>query len=625
VSARTQIKIVLVVALLGAFVLGPQVWNRSQVVRNAASYRRAELVVTGAVCVGGQPEYDADGHRSGTSAEYCTLEGTIEGDKQELSIDKSAIARYPEGSRVGVWFNPSMPATGINYDTLRVRWGDAEDVAAYERRALRSLGWLWGLPVLLAVALGWLFGRARGFGVASGSDDGFRVVTASRQAPIGVPLLAFGLTLLWMQGPTVAWAGVILGAALSAAGAVLAAPAVVAIERGAQRWSHFRALGPLKLFRAEEEWPAAPRIGWAEISAPSGADRGLWVVEVRSREGEDRQLGSGTSVELARDRARELASFLGAPLDERPALAGDEMFAELVDEDAAGGEDGPAIVVDEPLPPAPEQRLAWRVVRVLPFVLLIAGGAALALSSHVAGRVGRAVVDPLTGIPALRGVGLALMARDASEASILELTHLANCMDPEHEADTVARALDALRTIRGEPFDRSAGLAAAVGEANRWVASKLGRSLDANGGVLAWYEPHRIVKPILERIGGADRNDAWVAWDHFGAGVLYTPSQFVCAAGPAFADTRPLPFAVKRGAFFGYSQGTPPPFEGQPLAPGEYPDSAIVTTVGAAVALQYWTREGVGSADLPDDFAAWWREWAPERHLPPLPEAPASP
>ncbi len=624
-SARVQVKVVLVVLLLGGFVVGPTMWNRSQVVRNAAGYRRAELVVTGSVCVGGQPEYDADGHRTGTSAEYCALEGTIDGTEQELGIDKGSIARYPEGSRVGVWFNPAMPANGINYETLRVRWGDVDDVAAYERRALRSLAWLWGLPAILTVLLGVLLGRTHGFAVAGGAGETFRIATPSRQAPLGVPLMAFGLTLLWMQGRTIAWAGVILGGVLTLAGALLAAPAVIAIDRAERRWSRFRALGPLVLFRKDEEWPDAPRVGWAKTAAPSAADRGPWVVEVRGREGDERQLGSGASVEVARDHARELASFLGAPVAEQPALASDEIVAPLVEDGGADPEHEPALGVGELLPPAPEQRLGWRLVRALPLVLLVAGGAALALSSHVAGRVGRAIIDPLTGMPALRGIGLTLLARDPSEASILELTHLANCMDPERDADTVARALDGLGRIRGEPFDRSAGLGAAVGEVNRWVSAKLGRPLDANGGVLAWYEPHRIVKPILERIGSVDRNDAWVAWDHFGAGVIYTPSDFVCAAGSAFADPRPIHFAVRRGAFFGYSQGTPPPFEGQPLAPDEYPDSAIVTTVGAAVAIHYWTRDGVGTADFPEDFAAWWREWAPPRHLPPLPETPGAP
>ncbi|MBK7975923.1 MAG: hypothetical protein IPK07_22520 [Deltaproteobacteria bacterium] len=624
-SARVLIRVTLVVLVLGGFVIGPQIWNRSQVVRNAAGYRRAELLVTGSACVGGHPEYDSDGHQTGTSAEDCALEGTIDGVEQELSIDKGSIPQHPQGSRLPVWFNPSMPANGINYDTLRVRWGDIDDVAAYERRALWTLAWLWGLPAILTVALSVLLGRARAFGVAGGAGDAFRVVTSSRQAPVGVPLMAFGLTLLWMQGASVAWAGVVLGGVLVAVGALLAAPASVAIDRAEKRWSRYRALGPLALLRAEEPWPSAARVGWAKTSAPSAADHGPWVVELRGGDGVERQLGTGTSVELARDRARELAGFLSVPIDEKPALASEEMFAPLI-ADATGAESAePRLGVGETLPPAPEQRIAWRVVRAIPIVLLLAGSVALALSSHVAGRVGRAVVDPLTGMQALRRLGLMLLVRDASEPSILELTRLANCMDPERDAEIVGLALDGLGRLRGEDFDRSTGLSAAVGAANLWAAAKLGRELDGNGGVLTWYEPHRIMKPVLERIGSVDRNDAWVAWDHFGAGVLYTPSQFVCAAGSAFADARPIHFAVRRGSFFGYSQSPPPPFEGQPLAPGDYEDSALVTTVGAAVALQYWTREGVGGSELPEDLAAWWREWAPPRHLPPLPEGAPAP
>lgn len=627
-NGRALVRVSLVLAVLFGMLVGPQIWNRSLVLRHASGYRRADLVVTGSVCTGGQPEYDSRGRRTGTTPVHCTLRGTIEGTEQELAADRESIAKNPEGSRVSVWFNPELPASGINYESLRVRWGDVDDVAAFERRAIRTLVWIAVLPLAFTLLLNVLVRRAERFGAAAGAGDVFRVVTMSRQVAAGVPMMAVGLTFLWLQGGSVAWGGVVFGALLVAAGGLLASWQVVEIDRSTQTRTRYRALGPLAFGRRSEPLGADARVGWAKRALASTSDRGEWVVEIRAS-GDAQQLGDGRSVEDARDRARDLAAFLGVRIEEVPAVAADEMFPPTLDDELGGAKpdagDGAAREPDldvgslARLPPAPEQRVLWKLVRLLPVLLLLAAIAGVALVPSVGSRVGRAVVDPLTGMPALRNAGLALMSRDRSDANVLELLRLANCLDPVAERASFDAALAALAKLSGEPFAGEESADAAVVAANRWAAAHLGRTLDANQGVLGWYEPHRIVAPLIERIAGLDRNDAWVAWDHFGAGVLITPSQFVCAAGPAFGDARRIRFAIKRGSFSGYSAGTPPPFEGQPVPIEEYFGVVLADTVGGALALELWTRAGVGSDVFPEDFDAWWSEWARAHRLPPLP------
>ncbi|MFN7950461.1 MAG: hypothetical protein U0610_01960 [bacterium] len=626
-NGRTLVRAVLVLVVLLGFIVGPGIWNRSLVLRHAAGFRRAELVVTGSACTGGQPEYDAQGHRTGTSPVHCTLRGTIDGTEQELASDAASIAAHPVGSRISVWFNPELPATGINHDSLRVRWGDVDDVGAFERRAVRTLAWILVLPAIFTILLNVLVRRAERFGAVAGAAQTFRIVTMSRQVAAGVPMMAVGLAFLWLQGQSVAWGGVVFGGLLAAAGALLASWQVIEIDRAARTRSRFRALGPLAFARRTEALPAGLRVGWAKRALASPSDRGEWLVELRGGES-DEQLGAGRTVEVARDRARDLAAFLAVALEESPAVGADEMFPGTLDpdpDDAAGDGSGdrrePALDVHSlaRLPPAPEQLAIWKLARAAPVLLLCAAVAGVALVPSIGGRVGRAVVDPLTGMPALRNLGLALMSRDRSDENVLVLLRLANCLDPAVERPVVVAALTALGKLGGEPFAAEGDLDTAIVSANRWAAARLGRSLDANLGVLGWYEPHPIVKPIIERIAGLDRNDAWVAWDHFGAGVLVTPSQFVCAAGPALGDARRIRFAIQRGSFSGYSAGTPPPFEGQPVPIEEYFGVALADTVGGALALELWTRQGVGDDVFPEDFDTWWSEWARAHRLPPLP------
>ena len=202
---------------------------------------------------------------------------------------------------------------------------------------------------------------------------------------------------------------------------------------------------------------------------------------------------------------------------------------------------------------------------------------------------------------------LTRLAGDPSVPALLQLLRVLNTLDgerfPEIAADVDAAAARRAGLAPAAELDR----AARVRAVNEWASSHLGRSLDANGGVLGWMPVAERFAPAIETIAGADVNAACVAWRHFGAGDLVTPEQFVYAVGPALGDPRPIRFAITRSG---------PLFEGQAV-PMDPHAERLAHTVGEALALQLWLKEGVGDDRFPDDFGAWWAQWARTRRLPP--------
>jgi hypothetical protein len=139
---------------------------------------------------------------------------------------------------------------------------------------------------------------------------------------------------------------------------------------------------------------------------------------------------------------------------------------------------------------------------------------------------------------------------------------------------------------------------------------QLGRPLDGNGGVLGWMPVDPRFVPAIERIAGADPQEAWLAWNDFPDDDLVTAEQWVYAVGPALADGRKICFAIYRNGSL---------VEAQPVPVESRPD-ALAHTVGEALALRLWQTRDFGADRFPDDFDAWWAQWSRANRLPPAPD-----
>ncbi|MCA8966095.1 MAG: hypothetical protein KDC48_14510, partial [Planctomycetes bacterium] len=207
----------------------------------------------------------------------------------------------------------------------------------------------------------------------------------------------------------------------------------------------------------------------------------------------------------------------------------------------------------------------------------------------------------------------------ASDAAVLELARVANTADPEYEAALADAALAALEATAEQPFAGEDPIER-LRAANGWAAERLGRELDANGGVLTWYPPVARFAAAIERVASSDPNDGWMSWSGFGLGDFRSSRDFAAAVGSGLTDPRPISFAIKRGSFLFGPTEDGPAFEGQPEPIAEHADQVLVHTVGGALALRMWEYDDVPGDTLPDDFVAWWRDFAAARLYPPLPE-----
>jgi len=317
-------------------------------------------------------------------------------------------------------------------------------------------------------------------------------------------------------------------------------------------------------------------------------------------ERESRLTIGGLAAARAEDLGRELASQIGVTLEIAPN-PDDEP-----DEDEEKRVPGPVPATIEP----PARRVSLSTMAAV--VVLVAAAlaaAAVALSPELRHRACRFAVAPRTGLvnfshfPAVRLGAVRALAADSSPARSLALVRLLATVDPVADAELAHAALAAL-SVDATP----------VAEVNRSVAERLGRTVDANGGVLAWFPVDERLRPRIDDIASDDLHRAWGSWATFAAGELTSREEFLYAVGAALGDERPLHFAIKRGGFFIHAADGPA-FEGQPEPIASYADEALAHTVGEALALKLWSY--LPDQDFPADFHAWWREYAASHHLPP--------
>jgi hypothetical protein len=585
-TTRSLIRILLLLAVGWLLLLGPGLLTHWSILRQAGGYRRAEFLVTGGHCVGG-----GSGGRTQRSAPRCFLEGKVLLDGGRTSRDEElsvgSTLTHPAGARIAVYYNPALPSVDSNDLPLRLLQAkDGPDPATLARRWLRAAARMILLSLGLAVLVHVLLrtGTAR---LARGPQQ-LAVDLGGGQAAVGTLLVSQGLNFLAAQIPDPAAGGIVLGLILAGSGAPLLVRRFVVFSKDdarATRGHHF--LG-LPFARREE---ALPRV--ARVTLEGGVGRATIVMTGSA--GAER-VEAPEPRASARDRARGLADFFGATLEE--------------------GGDQPAS------PPSAAKRVAGRALRKLALrgavLLALLAGAAAVVEFVPSLRLSLAtsILEPfrmMRQIGPARRWALARLASDPSEAALLQLLRVLNTLDaeqfPEIAADVDAAASRRAGLAATAELDR----AARVRSVNEWAASHLGRTLDANGGVLAWMPVDERLTPAIETIAGADADAACVAWRHFGAGDLVTAEQWVYAVGAALGDPRPIRFAITRNG---------PLFEGQAV-PMDPHAERLAHTVGEALALQLWMKKGVGDDRFPDDFGTWWAQWARTHRLPPPPQPPA--
>ncbi len=579
-TTRSLVRILLFLGIGWLLVLSPGLLTYWSILRHADGYRRAEFLVTGGNCI-----TSGSGARSQRSAPRCFLEGKVllEGGLtkpgEELSVGSSLT--HPVGARIAVFYNPALPSTGPNDLPQRLlEVEEAPEPATLARRWLRSATRIILLALGSAVLVHVLLrtGTSR---LARGPRQ-LAVDLGGGPAAVGTVLVSQG-SVLACQTSDPAVAGIVLGLVLVGAGVPLLVRRFVVFSKDdgrATRGLHF--LG-LPFARRQGSLPAV-----AKVALQGGGSR-IGIVITGPDVSERIEVRAGAA--SARDHAGRLADFFGATLED----ASDRQHP----------------------PPRAARRVAARALRRLAIrgaVLIVLLAGAFATVSLVPGprlSLATTILEPFgttRQIGLARRWALARLASDPSSAALLQLLRVLNTVDgerfPEVAADVDAAAARRAGLAPVAELDRAARIRAV----DEWAAAQLGRTLDANGGVLGWMPVDERFVPTVETIAGADLNAAWLAWTHFGAGDLVTAEQFLHAVGPALGDPRPIRFAIYRNG---------PLFEGQPVPIESRPD-VLVRTVGEALALQLWMKEGVGEERFPDDFRAWWAPWAHTRRLPPV-------
>lgn len=267
--------------------------------------------------------------------------------------------------------------------------------------------------------------------------------------------------------------------------------------------------------------------------------------------------------------------------------------------------------LDKPLELSPRVKALRAAVRrvtwAVPLAVLV--GLALVLLS----RGGRTEVYAFLLEPRFRHnrvLAVTLLRHDHSDVSVLALVRLLNTVSFDEDRPVAEAALESLAAIAGQAFARSGELewSQVVGEANRWVAGRLGRALDANDGVLGWFGVEEDYRSRVDSVASASPHEGCTNLFWFGPEVYATAEELLTRAGAALGDGRPISFVLVREN--GRTECKPErlaDFEGTPLA----------RTVGEAIAVKLWQFRGVGGETFPDDFRTWWIEYARRRHWPP--------
>lgn len=604
------IKVLLATSFVWCFLLGATIWNAWTVLRHAPGYRAAELIVEDASCIG----TSRSDNRGPSPPTDCFLDGIVEGERISLNVDGSpdplpfSVAglenRFPPGSKVKVHYNPSAPVVGLNHQGIRVLWW-SEDLEGEWRAYLAGSLQLVGLSlasviVLFVVTLWGSQRRTREDGQTLEFDLG------KPWHGFGLGVAALGLALLAAQTSGVAVGGVILGLILLAIGASLLIRGLVRIERS----------GPTVLCGHH-------LFGWTLQSKSHQLPSPVFVEltgdlppRIQLVSGEDAssslELANPGDAEEATSLGERVARFLGTALQDPFQDKRAEIERAL--QGSEESEDPEGEVVD---PPPPAVAAVFTAVRLMQRVVLFAIPlglvglvAALVFLPEVRFDAARRIAAPDGPLPMLRGPAIGMLGADGSDETLRLLVHLVAATPLPIDADVGNRALAAFRAAASQRTSPSPAVFADREAAFRWASEHFDRPLDANRGVLGWFEVNGRYGAELDRIASREISDAWAAWESLGLGVLVSPEDFLWALGPALSDPRPIHFAI-------YGDVAWPNAQPDPVL--ENPRPVLAHTVGEALAIKLWTYQGVGDEELPEDFTAFWADFATRHQLPPPP------
>lgn len=589
-------------ALLGLLlslspILGMRVSQELEVLAVADQYRPSTLVVESSHCTMGSANrvWDRDGSsRMVYEHSRCFLEGRVEGSAERLHVGADRVESHRPGDEIAIYYAPALEPFGAAGQNLRLTL----QAGGHPRDFARQQLWLWpiGFAFILAylLALEGVYVWTPRFARWRAGPEGWIAPGEGAAPAFGFAFVAFGL--LWIQGDLRnesqgLW---IAGIVLVAIGLPFVVRPLVQVDTVAGTTRRCLALGPLQWRRAARPIGDAPRV---EVVGPSidESEPGLIV-----RGGSETiPLMRSADADGLRRLARELAERLDCGVRDKLAEA---------ERRAASKATG------EPLGAARSSRLPallQTAALVLLPVLLIAS------------------------VPALhRPLLVQLLSRDVPQLASLQRLS-ASALSGQDEPEVLHELVLVANTTRGSlqeaalvAIEETAGIESPAPDlrerlrtVNAWAATRLGRTTDGNGGVLAWYPVAEIWRDEIDDIASPDPREAWVAWAGFGPVEFADPAAFLRAVGPALVDPRPLSFAVKRGSFLMGPGPDAPAFEGQPVPLSAHRHHALVSTVGSALALRYWTYDDVGGGEFPEDFEAWWARYAQEHLLPPLPSS----
>jgi hypothetical protein len=566
---RSLIRVLLLLAAGWILITFNVLLTQWTILENAGGYRPAEFRVEGSHCI------DVGSENSYTN---CFLTGSVLAEGKRIAgeyfVGSTVPADYRAGSQFAIFYNHAMPAFGITNYNLRILRSEGDsDAAAAARRKL----WANLRVILFSLVAAVVLHIALRMGVRRLSNPPRKIAidVGGGPAGVGLALCAFGLSFL--AGPSLDFRLLLCG---------IGAPMfirrfLVLSKDDGLATSGFHFFG--YAFRQQSE----PLAQITMISV-EGVRKSSFIVMSGEKRRESIRKGEPYAANLK--TASQLATFYGASLRSES------------DDAAPTG-----------LPRKTLRTLFAAVVILLQLSLPVTM-VVLAIGGLPSSRLSFAIsaLDPFnnylrqTGF--LRRWSLDQLVNDTSPETVLELLRLVNTVDaarfPELAADMDAAVMRRSGLVPLSEQDREAHLRAV----NVWASSYLHKPLDENGGVLGWLPVSERFVDLIDTINSGDLHQAWLAWEHFGAGDLTSPEQFLYAVGPALGDTRPIYFSIVRSAAS---------FEGQPVPIDSRP-GALAHTVGEALALHLWTLIA-DYRTLPEDFRVWWSRWAREHRLPPPP------
>lgn len=595
----TLIRLLLLMTFIWLVILGVGIFNQQKVKQHATNYISAEFEITGSNCIGGDSVYDSKSHTYSTRTRYCFWEGLVytdgenEGVKEEIHIGSEIPSELTPGGRIKVFYNPELSAFGANYQNLRVllaEYGDPGVVAkswlrAAKKLVLYSLGMIVLVHCFLRFSIWWMHRRPQ---------RGFLVDLGGGMVGIGTLIVSQTLAILTLDFQHWTMGKVIFGIICTGFGCIFLARKFVQYSRDTSTESRGRHLFGFPLPKQKKRKIIYSQ---AEI-AISNNQLTVRLIDAKS----SLTIPCGKDETAALKIAERIEQQLPIPVGK--SLSG---WHDLIDSETKRSR---SLVV----------KGFVRVTLVLALAVLIASAfwQAIAHVPQLRLKTIQLVMDPggtLRHQPILRQWTLSQIPDSAGKEEILELLRLTNAIDGERLPTITADLLNTLeRCTNNDPAGKTIA-APSLSVINRQAAEMLGLSLDANGGVFTWFTVEERFRTTVDTFASSEPWEAWSAWNHFAAGQLNSPEQFLYAVGPALGDARPIHFAIKRGSFFG-NQSTQS-FEGQPEPITEHPD-VIARTVGEALALQYWYR--LDDEKFPDNFSTWWLTWSKDHNLPPTTE-----